>query len=200
MNIMRVKNQNNKFKKGYLSKVVVLVVLLLLISIGVSFAFFTANISNSESATTITVGGGTLNITYSGGSTVTVSNIHPRPEAWATKTFTVSGTTATATTMNYKCTLVVSVNSFSANALKYQMTATNTGSNGTPMTAITTSQNIGTGTSNIPLGNGSFVGPVSAKVHTYVLTIYFPDTEANQNADQGKEFNARITTDSVAPV
>lgn len=197
---MKKNNKNKMLRKGNLSKVVILVVAVLLISIGASFAYFTANISGSESKTTITVGGGTLSITYSGGSTITVSNIHPKAEAWATKTFTVSGTTATAATMNYKCTLVVTANTFSANALKYQMTATNTGSNGTPMTAKTTSQNIGTGTSNIALGNGSFVGPATAKVHTYVLTIYFPDTGSVQNTDQGKTFNARITTEAVAPV
>ncbi|MDD4706086.1 MAG: hypothetical protein PHS24_02595 [Bacilli bacterium] len=196
---MKKNNKKSSIKKGNLSKVVVSIVLLLLISIGVSFAYFTASITGSETGTTINVGGGTLSITYSGGSTITVSNIYPKAEAWATKTFTVSGTTATAATMNYKCTLVVSTNTFSANALKYQMTSTNTGSNGTIMTAKTTSQNIATGTSNILLGNGSFVGPASAKVHTYVLTIYFPESGANQNTDQGKTFTARITTEAVAP-
>lgn len=201
------KKKNNLLKKGNITKIVVTIVLLLLISIGVSFAYFTANISGSESATTITVGGGTLGITYadSTGSAITVSNIYPRAAAWATKTFYVKGNTATTDTMKYKCTLKVTTNTFSGTALKWQMTSANAVSpnnNGTIMTAKTTNQNIAAGASDILLGNGEFIGPVNLTnhIHTYVLTIYFPDTPSNQNVDQGKTFTAYIKTEAVAPV
>lgn len=196
------KTKKSKGKKVSLTKALVAIGLLLILSIGVSFAYFTANISGSESATTITVGAGTLGITYadSTGSAITVSNIYPRAAAWATKTFYVKGNTATTDTMKYKCTLKVTTNTFSGTALKWQMTSANAANpytNGTIMTAKTTNQNIGTGTSDIPLGNGQFIGPVNLTnhIHTYVLTIYFPDTPSNQNVDQGKTFTAYIKTE-----
>lgn len=201
------KTKKSKGKKVSLTKALVAIGLLLILSIGVSFAYFTANISGSESATTITVGGGTLGITYadSTGSAITVSNIYPRAAAWATKTFYVKGNTATTDTMKYKCTLKVTTNTFSGTALKWRMTSANAASpnnNGTIMTAKTTNQNIGTGDSDILLGNGEFIGPVNLTnhIHTYVLTIYFPDTPSNQNVDQGKTFTAYIKTEAVAPV
>jgi len=185
-------------KKRNMTKVIMFVVVILLAVVGVSYAYFTANISGSESTTTLTVTGGTMAITYSGGSTITVSNIFPKPEAATTKTFTVSGTSTTAIAMKYKCSLVVTGNTFSSNALNYMMTSTNTGSNGTPIPAISTAQNLATGTSTLLLGNGQFAGPTGgAKVHTYVLSIYFPSTASNQNADQNKSFTAYIKTEAV---
>ncbi len=180
-------------KKRNLIKIMILIVSLLLITVGVSYAYFTANITGGESTTTITVGAGTLSITYSGGSAITASNVVP---GWSdTKTFTVTGNTAATATMGYTCTLVVQTNTFSAGALKYTMTSTNTGSNGTIMTAVSTPTSIGT--SNISLGSGSFAGPASSKVHTYGLTISFPDTGSVQNTDQNKSFTAYVTTASA---
>ncbi|MDD2409471.1 MAG: hypothetical protein PHD03_01980 [Bacilli bacterium] len=185
-------------KKRDITKAILFVVVILLAVIGISYAYFTANISNSESATTLTVTGGTMTINYSGGTEINVSNVFPKPEAATTKTFTVTGTNTTAIAMNYKCTLVVTGNTFSSNALKYKMTSTNTDGNGTIIPAITIEQNIATGTNTLLLGNGSFAGPTGgAKIHTYALSIYFPSTVSSQNADQDKSFTAYIKTESV---
>lgn len=185
-------------KKRNMTKVIMFVVVILLAVVGISYAYFTANITGTESTTTLTVTGGTMTISYAGGDTINIANVFPKPEAATTKNFTVTGTNTTAIAMKYKCSLVVTGNTFSSNALKYKMTSTNTGSNGTPIPAITTDQNIATGTSTLLLGNGSFAGPTGgAKVHTYVLSIYFPSTASNQNADQNKSFTAYIKTEAV---
>ena len=173
--------------------IIVLIICVLLISVGASYAFFTANLTGDETQTTITVKGGTMNITYSGGSAITVSNIYPKTAAWVTKTITVTGNSTTTINMPYTLKLNVTANTFSASALKWQLTSPNTGSNGTPIPAKATNQDIASGTSNILLGSGTFTSPTSgAKAHTYVLTIYFPDTDKNQNTDQGKNFEARV--------
>ncbi len=181
-------------KNTNVGKIAGALAVLILISIGASYAYFTATITGSETATTVTIGSGTLGITYAGGSAITASNIYPRSEAWVTKNFTITGNNTTDTTMSYKVALTVASNTFSASALKWQLTSTNTGSNGTPIPAKTTNQNIAAGASSINLGTGSFTGVVSSKVHTYVLTIYFPDTSGDQNTEQGKSFTARLVT------
>ena len=196
------KKKNNLLKKGNITKIVVTIVLLLLISIGASFAYFTASITGSEDSTTITVSGGTMNITYSGGDGITVSNIVPRglaasattTDAWVTKSFTVTGNNTTAIVMKYKVTLEVETNTFTAGALEYKMTAT--GSNGTTMDAVTTFTDIAN--KSIVLGNGQFSGATGGdKAHNYVLYIYFLNTNGDQNANQGKSFTGYLKTEAV---
>lgn len=51
----------------------------------------------------------------------------------------------------------------------------------------------GTWDATLVYSNGYFPTSTS-KVHTYVLNLSFPDTGAPQNDDQGKSFQARITT------
>lgn len=188
----------NKKNKKTLYSIILGVALILITSIGVSYAFFTANLTGGESATTITVGGGTMNITFAGGNAITASNIHPQAEAIVTKTFTVTGNSTTTLGMSYKLTLQVTANTFTATSLKYQLASTNTGVNGTPVPAKPTNQNIDAGANAIVLGTGSFASPTTgAKAHTYVLTIYFPDTGGNQNIDQGKNFTAYVKIENV---
>ncbi|MDD2409473.1 MAG: hypothetical protein PHD03_01990 [Bacilli bacterium] len=185
-------------KKNSIINILFGVMLLLLVTIGVSFAYFTAGISGSEGATTITVSGGTMTITYAGGSAITASNIHPQSAAIVTKNFTITGNNTAAIVMKYKVTLIVQTNTFSSGALEYQLASTNTGSNGTIMTAITTNTDIVNGASNILLGNGQFTAATGGnKVHTYSLTIYFLDTGTDQNINQGKSLTGYLKTEAV---
>ncbi|MDD4408097.1 MAG: hypothetical protein PHX19_03515 [Bacilli bacterium] len=134
-----------------------------------------------------------MDITFNGGNNINMGNMLPREAAWATKTFTVTGNNTTTLTMNYHLNLIIESNTFSYGSLKYKLTSTNTGGNGTIAPSITTMQDIGSGARSIFLGNGTFVGPTSGdKVHTYVLDIYFPDNGENQNYDQGKSFGTHI--------
>ena len=184
-----IDNKNNTTNK------VISIILLLLITIGVSFSYFSANISGEETGTTITVTGGTMNINYASGSSINIANVYPKEEALTTKTITVTGNNTTQLKMYYNISLTIESNGFSTGRLKYKLISTNTGGNGTVASSITM-EDIPTGTNNIILGNGSFTGPTSgAKVHTYNLEIYFPNTEENQNYDHGKSIKAYIEID-----
>ncbi|MDD4706084.1 MAG: hypothetical protein PHS24_02585 [Bacilli bacterium] len=206
INRIQRNQKNNKITKGNVVKILITTFILLLITIGASFAYFTATITGSESATTITVSGGTMTISYSGGSAISTSGIVPKglaasattSDAWVTKAFTVTGNNTTAIVMKYKVSLVVQTNTFSTGALEYKMTATNTGSNGTPMSAVTAFTDITNGASTIVLGNGQFSAATGgAKAHDYVLYIYFLNTGASQNADKGKSFTGYLKTEGV---
>lgn len=178
--------------------IVLIFTFVLITMLGISYAFFTANLSGQEDETTITVTGGTMDINFAGGSKVSVSNIYPKTAAVATKTFTVAGNNTTQLNMAYKLTLQVQTNNFTANALKWRLTSTNTGANGTVVPPKSTDQNIPTGPSSIVLGTGSFTAPTNgSKVHTYGLSLYFPDTGGDQNADQGKSFTAFIKIENA---
>ncbi|MDD2391577.1 MAG: hypothetical protein PHU94_01395 [Bacilli bacterium] len=173
-----------------------LIIILYLVAVGISFAYFTANITGSETSTTLNVEGGTMNITYNGGSNISIFNIYPREEVWATKTFTVIGNNTTNIDMLYSISIVIQSNTFSSGALRYKFISINNGSNGVVIPSVSTMRDIGTGVSNIKLGNGSFTGSTGGnKIHTYNLEIYFPDIAGNQNAEQGKQLNAYIKVD-----
>lgn len=185
-------------KKITTFNLILIMTLILLTAVGVSYAWFSANLTGGESATSITLTGGSMSIAFSGGTAITASNIFPKPEPAATKTFTVAGTNTMTLTMTYKLTFEVLTNTFSASALKYRLASTNTGENGTLVPAKPTDQNIPTGKSSIVLGTGTFTGPTGgSKVHTYVLTVYFPDTGTAQNVDQGKSFTAYVKIENV---
>ena len=165
----------NKLKKvNKILKLLVYVALFFLL-LGLSYAYILANITGSESSTTISASGGTMDVTFNGGSSINMSKMYPRPEAWGTKTFTVTGNNTTLLTMNYYLNLVMKVNTFSYGSLKYTLTSTNTGGNGQVVPSITTMQEVGSGPKTIVLGAGNFAGPTSGnKVHTYNLKIYLP--------------------------
>ena len=166
---------------------------LLIIVIGASYAFFTAGIS-SEDSTTIKADAGTMKINYDGGANITLSGIYPREEAWATKVITVTGNNTTDAKMYYKLTLVVDSNTFLASdPLQYELTSTNTSTNGVTIPSITKTNITST---TIELGKAYFNKSNNAR-HTYQLKIYYPRTNNDQNANQGKEFSAHVSIESV---
>jgi len=185
--------KQNKNKKGNLMKFIIPIVVLLLITIGASFAYFTATISGSESSTTITVGSAVMNITYSGGSAISASNVVPGYTS-SSKSITVTGTNTNSAVLSYTLTLKKS-NSFSTGALKYTLTNTTTGGVVTPI-ATATDVSITTGSADMTIGTGSFAVGASGVHHTYTFTISFPDTGSAQNAEQGKSLTGYITTTS----
>lgn len=187
----------NKNKLGVGLSIALL--LILIITTGISFAFFTANITGVEEQDTIVLSGGVMNITYSGGSNINALNMVPKSSPFGTKTFTVTGNSTANADMNYQVVLYVSQNTFSNNTIKYKLTSTNTGSNGTVVPSSSGLVGIASGSSReINLGNGKFVSPTNGnKVHTYVMEMHFPDSGTNQNQEQGKVFGARILVRGV---
>ena len=189
--------KQNNHKNINLFTIIGIVVCMIIITVGATYAYFTANITGSETATSISVGAATITIVYATTDSITATNIAP---GWsATRNFTLTGTNTqssdTNKTVNYDINLVASANTFSTGALKYTLAGTNTGSNGTVAT-VATATNIPTGAVTTVLGSGTFVGAATSKVHTYLLTVTFPDTGSAQNGEQGKSFAGKITITS----
>ena len=170
--------------------------LCIVLAVGASYAFFTAGMS-SETTTTVRADAGTMKITYAGGNNINLSGIYPRDAVWATKTITVTGNNKTEADMYYKLTLVVDSNTFStSDPLQYELTSTNTSTNGNIIPAISETNITG---SSIELGSGNFVKANNAK-HTYLLKIYYPKKATSQNANQGAAFSAHVEiTSAKAP-
>lgn len=115
---------------------------------------------------------------------ITLNGLAPQDETWAIKTFTVTGTNTTELVMPYTINLVINNNTFSNNALTYDLTGLGIG-------AVESSVGNISGTLNIPIGTGSF-NPGEDIVHSYTLKIFFPETGINQSADKGKSTSLHI--------
>lgn len=185
-------------KKRNIQIATVIIGLILTIFAGITYAFFTANIGGSETSTTITVEGGKLVINYSGGADISLNGIYPKDEAWVVKNFTLSGTNTTDLNMYYKISLVVDENTFSTNLITFDLTSTNTSNNGSVAPNLA-STNIATGSNVYALGNGTFTNGNNL-THSYILKIYFKNSELNQNMEQGKTFKAHVLTESTGKI
>ena len=170
-------------------------VLVLLIGVGVTYAYFVGQITGNETSTTITATAGSMTLVVAGGNSITADNISPSGNAFATKTFTVTGNNTTDKTLTYNLNLVIDQNTFTAGSIKYTLTGTNTSSNGKEVTTIADQKDIGTGTSTIYLGMGYYTNGTS-KIHTYVLNLYFPETNTNQSANMGATIKAHISIEA----
>lgn len=172
------------------------------VSLGVTYAFFSANISGSESGSTIVAEAGIMQIAVSGGNNVTAENIMPdNDNPWGTKTITLTGTNTTEKSMSYKIKLVVDNNEFKKANMQYTLTSTNTGNNGAVITSVTTATDItaAVGASQV-LGGTTQVGyflNASNVAHTYVLKLFYPETNTDQSEDMGAKFAAHIVVESV---
>lgn len=173
-----------------------------IVSLGVTYAFFSANISGSESGSTIVAEAGIMQIAVSGGNNVTAENIMPdNDNPWGTKTITLTGTNTTEKSMSYKIKLVVDNNEFKKANMQYTLTSTNTGNNGAVITSVTTATDItaAVGASQV-LGGTTQVGyflNASEVAHTYVLKLFYPETNTDQSEDMGAKFAAHIVVESV---
>ena len=168
---------------------IISVIALALVLIGVTYAYFSARITGLESASTIRLTAGRMGIQYSeGDENVIASNIYPREESWATKTFTLTGWNTTDQRMYYEIGLNVTTNTFSDEYLTYDLTLLS-GTNGTPVASQTGVSINGTG--KISFGMGTFLA-ADGDAHNYELKIYFKDNGLDQNDAQGAVFNAKI--------
>lgn len=172
--------------------IIIVFISMILIMVGATYAYFTASTTGGETASTINTTAGKMTIAFSNSSgNITLDNIYPKSDAWATKTFVLTGNNNTDLDMIYKLSLVVNNNTFSANALTYQLTATNTSSNGEVVTSSGYLNN-----SNVNLGTGYFKTGSNLK-HSYTLKIYFKKTSENQNVDQQKSFAGYVKIEAT---
>ena len=139
-----------------------------------------------------------MNIVYNGGANINLTNIYPKDEVWATKTFTVTGNNTTGSEMAYLAKIVVEENTFLSGALEYKLISENTSTSGKVIPSKTNYIDIASGSNTYILGNGNFTGPTDGnKVHTYNLEIYFLDNGKNQNDNINKSFSCYISLESI---
>ena len=178
----------DKTKKAIIS--VIIVAVLVIVMLGVTYAYFTAGITGGETTSTIIATGGRMTITYQNNSNVlTIQNIYPKSTAWDTKNFTVRGTNTTDLQMNYKVFLVVDSNSFAAGDLTCSLSGNTVAANQTLLSA----SNVAIPASgSVQLGTLGTFTTVENVDHVYNLSIYYLDSNGNQNAGQGKAFTGHV--------
>ena len=176
--------------------IIVSIVALAIVLITVTYAYFSARITGIESASTISLTAGRMEVVYAEGNDVlSFSNIYPREEAWATKTFTLTGYNTTELAMGYKVGLNVITNGFPDDYLTYSLENIQS-TNGNPIRNVDNASINGTGM--VWFGPGQFRSGQNL-IHSYELKIYFKDNGLDQNDAQEAVFNAKITIDEAFP-
>ena len=181
----------NKKEKLILS---IFIMFIFIISSGISYAYFSSKIIGAETGSTVALKGGTIEINYKDDSNVIdLTGIYPREEAWAVKEFTLKGinTTDLTNVLNYKVGILVEENTFTRNSLTYTLENTLNEAG----TAVENRNGIIYKTRGYQvLGNGNF-NDYTNKEHKYILKIYFPETNEDQNENQKARFKGKIIID-----
>ena len=165
------------------------ILFLLIASISISYSYFVAQGVKDESGSTIEAHGATLTITYESADIIFKEKLYPREEEWATKTFTVTGNNTSPLKMNYYVGMDVEASDFPDGALTYTLSGSKTDTGSTLVPAVTAGT-IPSGKSKVYFGVGQFINGYA--IHTYTLKIFYPDTEENQNNEQGSSYKAKL--------
>lgn len=187
----------NEGKGNNVLLVIVAIATLLVAVIGATFAYFTALVSGAEGTETMRINSGTIGTTFVGGSAISVLAAQPQDDPLGEKVFTLTGVTKTDALITYKLGLVVSKNTFVPGALKYTLRHHEDTDDTERMAPEIELTDIPTGGVE-NLGQGTFQGPIDEAepvVHKYILEVYFPYTEEDQNDNQAKELNAHLKID-----
>lgn len=208
----------NEGKNNTVMLTVIGIATLLIAVVGATFAFFSAQLSGTD--TEYKVVSATIGTKFTSGSEIVAEGIFPQDAAWATKVFSIESKSSVGVETKYNISLVVDPNdvtqdatisstgvaggtikAFSANALSYTLTATETNANdahpGTMPTA-TEQVKISDPTQTINLGQAKVYGNGDTTVkQEYTLSMFFPRTNEDQNADQGAQFKAHIEISEV---
>ena len=156
-------------------------ILLLLLTTGLSYAYFSTNVSGNDNAKDVVVNAGTLSLVYTDGPEIKVENI--RPGKTITKEVTVKNTGTLDT--NYNIIWQLLVNEITNDELVLSATCQRLNSAGT---VEGTCESI----SQAPISDMTIAKKISIEsgfTHKYTFTILFKETNADQNYNQGKEFN-----------
>lgn len=165
------------------------ILFLFIASISISYSYFVAQGVKDESGSTIEAHGATLTITYESADIIFKEKLYPREEEWATKTFTVTGNNTSPLKMNYYVGMDVEASDFPDGALTYTLSGSKTDTGSTLVPAVTAGT-IPNGKSKVYFGVGQFINGYA--IHTYTLKIFYPDTEENQNNEQGSSYKAKL--------
>ena len=189
---------------------------LLIAVVGATFAYFSATLTGTDSEKEYTVRSATVGTQFNGGADITATGIYPKAEAWGTKTFSIKTTSTKGVSTKYRISLVIDDNDttadatisdgaghvkrFQANALSYTLTATEdkAATEGTMPTATETK--IADPSQDIVFGTATIYGNDAQEVtQTYTLSMFFKNTNEDQNANQGAQFKAHISISEITP-
>ena len=157
------------------------IALLLLLTTGLSYAWFSASISGNENAKNVVVEAGTLKLTYTDGPAINAQYIKP---GWST-TKEVSVKNNGTLDTNYNVIWQSLTNTITNNELVLSATCQRLNASGT---VEGTCESI----PQAPISDMTIAKKISIEsgiTHKYTFTILFKETNADQNYNQGKEFN-----------
>ena len=157
------------------------IALLLLLTTGLSYAWFSASISGNENAKNVVVEAGTLKLTYTDGPAINAQYIKP---GWST-TKEVSVKNNGTLGAYYNVIWQSLTNTITNNELVLSATCQRLNASGTVEgTCESISQ-----ASISDMTIAKKINIESGFTHKYTFTILFKETNADQNNNQGKEFN-----------
>ena len=157
------------------------IALLLLLTTGLSYAYFSASISGNENAKDMVVEAGTLKLTYTDGPAINAQHIKP---GWST-TKEVSVKNNGTLDTNYNIIWQSLTNTITNNELVLSATCQRLNASGTVEgTCESISQ-----ASISDMTIAKKINIESGFTHKYTFTILFKEINADQNYNQGKEFN-----------
>ena len=155
--------------------------LLLLLTTGLSYAYFSTSVKGNDDAKDMVVEAGTLKLTYTDGPAINVQNIKP---GWST-TKEVSVKNNGTLDAYYNIIWQSLTNGITNDELVLSATCQRLNASGT---VEGTCESI----SQAPISDMTIAKNISIEsgiTHKYAFTILFKETNANQNYNQGKEFN-----------
>ena len=155
--------------------------LLLIMTTGLSYAYFSASVKGNENAKNVVVEAGTLSLVYTDGPEIKAQNIKP---GWST-TKEVSVKNNGTLGAYYNVIWQSLTNTISNNELVLSATCQRLNSAGT---VEGTCESI----SQAAISDMTIAKKISIEsgiTHKYTFTILFKETNADQNYNQGKEFN-----------
>ena len=157
------------------------IALLLLLITGLSYAWFSASISGNENAKNVVVEAGTLKLTYTDGPAINAQYIKP---GWST-TKEVSVKNNGTLDTNYNVIWQSLTNTITNNELVLSATCQRLNASGTVEVSCEYIP-------QAPISDMTIAKKISIEsgiTHKYTFTILFKETNADQNYNQGKEFN-----------
>ena len=158
-----------------------LIVLLLLLTVGLSYAYFSTSVKGNDNAKDVIVEAGTLKLTYTDGPAINAQYIKP---GWST-TKEVSVKNNGTLDAYYNVIWQTLTNTITNNELVLSATCQRLNASGT---VEGTCESI----SQAPISDMTIAKKISIEsgiTHKYTFTILFKETNADQNYNQGKEFN-----------
>ena len=157
------------------------IALLLLLTTGLSYAYFSTSVKGNDNAKDVVVEAGTLKLTYTDGPAINAQYIKP---GWTT-TKTVSVKNNGTLDAYYNVIWQTLTNTITKNELVLSATCQRLNASGT---VEGTCESI----PQAPISDMTIAKKISIEsgiTHKYTFTILFKEINADQNYNQGKEFN-----------